>query len=407
MACKRAGMCVVLDIKDFSAVHLFKDVGEIPKEFNRQTEEPADLFAFDPENNLGGVSDESIAIHLIRIPRFIRALPTEALRSSIEAAFIFFKAYRCLARSRVLLLFHLHSSWAFPLLVARVLNPRLYIHLKMDLNQTWFEQIKRNSDGGSHLLRLMYRIVLQCSDAISVETKLLYETLKDLKLFGVALDSRLKYFPNGVPNVATPSEGCEVPKERIFVTVGRLGTYQKNTELLIEALLRVDLKDWKFEFVGTIEPEFALWLEDKMKANPQSFCNIEFPGFVADRKMLSARLARAQVFCLSSRWEGSALSVLEAMQHECAIISTPVGMVPDLIPSGCAISIDASVDAWAETLSKAISGDYPLREMGTRGLDAVNREYSWEAILESMSICWRSKMLKAAVASKLATTPRK
>ena len=45
-------------------------------------------------------------------------------------------------------------------------------------------------------------------------------------------------------------------KENIMVCVGRIGCYQKNTEMLLNALRKVDLKDWKIYMLGPITSSF-------------------------------------------------------------------------------------------------------------------------------------------------------
>ena len=45
-------------------------------------------------------------------------------------------------------------------------------------------------------------------------------------------------------------------KENLIITVGRIGTSQKNTEMLLNAVKQIEWNDWKLCLIGTIEPDF-------------------------------------------------------------------------------------------------------------------------------------------------------
>ena len=71
-------------------------------------------------------------------------------------------------------------------------------------------------------------------------------------------------------------------------------------------------------------------------------------------------LAAADVVVLSSRWEGAPLVVAEAMQLGRPIVSTRVGVVPEMIGDGGAIVDVGDETALAEQLSRFV-GDADLR----------------------------------------------
>jgi glycogen synthase len=79
--------------------------------------------------------------------------------------------------------------------------------------------------------------------------------------FGDLLEEeKLFLLPNGFDTNILMEQGIQrkliSEKEKIMITVGRIGTEQKNTELLLEVLAEVDLKDWRVYCIGPIEPEF-------------------------------------------------------------------------------------------------------------------------------------------------------
>lgn len=122
-------------------------------------------------------------------------------------------------------------------------------------------------------------------------------------------------------------------KENIMVCVGRIGCYQKNTEMLLEALEMVDLKDWKIYMIGPVTSSFDLnydgnfqnTIDDFFKRNPQYKEKLIFTGMIYDQKEVFEYYNRAKVLLSTSRHEGFANVYSQAAAMGCYIISTDVG----------------------------------------------------------------------------------
>ena len=113
------------------------------------------------------------------------------------------------------------------------------------------------------------------------------------------------------------------------VYIGRL-TYQKNPERLMRVFkLLVDkLPNVKIAVVGTGD------LEIKIKKIAQEYKlqnNVTFLGFQSNPLKI---LYDSKVMIMTSRWEGTPMSALEAMALGVPIVSTPVDGMKDLIHSG-------------------------------------------------------------------------
>ena len=112
----------------------------------------------------------------------------------------------------------------------------------------------------------------------------------------------------------TPSEG----KSKRFLAVGRFSRLHKGFDLLIEAfhLFSQQNHDWLLDIVGE-GPEKPLYetlihkyqLEDRIHLHP-------FTNHIQDY------YSDAQVYVLSSRWEGFGLVLVEAMSHGLPIVSS-------------------------------------------------------------------------------------
>jgi glycosyltransferase involved in cell wall biosynthesis len=151
------------------------------------------------------------------------------------------------------------------------------------------------------------------------------------------LKEKLICIPNGVDSDFLDKEiklKRFEEKENILITVGRIGTFQKNTELLLDALKIIDLKDWKVYIIGPIEAEFKNQIDLFFKENPQLVGRVIFTGNVTDRTELSEWYNKAKVFCLTSRFEGFPIAFSEALYFGNHIISTPIASANYITQSG-------------------------------------------------------------------------
>lgn len=143
--------------------------------------------------------------------------------------------------------------------------------------------------------------------------------------------------PNGIPVAdfeRSPRERAQWRSEMgiepgcvLYVFVGRL-VAPKNLMLLLEAFSALD------------DPNACLMLvgDGDQRGPIEEFVNSR--GLHARVRVLGARddvaacLAAADVFVLSSHWEGNPMAVMEAMAAGLPVIGTAVGGVPELVSSG-------------------------------------------------------------------------
>lgn len=122
-------------------------------------------------------------------------------------------------------------------------------------------------------------------------------------------------------------------KENIMVCVGRIGCYQKNTEMLLNALRKVDLKDWKIYMLGPVTSSFDLKeggdfqkvIDQFFEECPQHQGKLVFTGMVYDQKTVFEYYNRAKVLLMTSRHESWGNVYSEAAALGCYILSTDVG----------------------------------------------------------------------------------
>lgn len=111
-----------------------------------------------------------------------------------------------------------------------------------------------------------------------------------------------------------PSHG----QSRHFLAVGRFSRLHKGFDLLIEAfnLFAQKNTDWKLDIVGEGEEEM---LYRKLIRQYHLENRIAIHPFTND---VQAYYSEAQVYVLSSRWEGFGLVLVEAMSHGLPVVSS-------------------------------------------------------------------------------------
>lgn len=100
-------------------------------------------------------------------------------------------------------------------------------------------------------------------------------------------------------------------KENIILTVGRLGTDQKRTDILLEAFAKVavDLPYWSLRLVGNVKDSFNPYIEKFFAAHPELKERVTFTGHIEDKTELANEFRRAKIFCLTSTFEGGTPNV--------------------------------------------------------------------------------------------------
>ncbi|KQX16431.1 MULTISPECIES: glycosyltransferase family 4 protein [unclassified Ensifer] len=174
-----------------------------------------------------------------------------------------------------------------------------------------------------------------------------------------------------------------------LTAVGRL-TWQKGFDLLLQAFAKVAPKhpDWKLVIWGEGEARKELEdLRDQLGLTER----VELPGVTARPGLW---VETADVFVLSSRYEGWGIALLEAMASGVPVVSFacewgPTDMVRDG-ENGILVS-NGDVDALAEALSNVLENDALRARLGANA-EASARKYSAENILAQWDTIARSAL---------------
>lgn len=279
---------------------LLKDVGMIPYYMH-------EIYGFDSyiacygDDDYQYLTSEVKGLKIARIDRVYNIVVKDGIEYLKNNA----------SRIDVLNVYHLIYSESFQWIKTyKRLNPRGKVYLKLDMDFLGVAKHKRDNI----LLRLLKKRILHKCDLISAESSFITKEISKLYHIPVSL----------VPN------GCffydklkKFKKNNVFLTVGRLGTKQKATEILLEAFSKSAKEhDWKLKLVGPIDASFGEYKDKFLQVNADIAERIEFTGNIVNKEKLQSEYEDAKVFILPSRWESFGIVLAEAQINGCYILTT-------------------------------------------------------------------------------------
>lgn len=227
----------------------------------------------------------------------------------------------------ILHLFHFSKRTSVWIYVYKLLNPNGKVYLKLDANSKIMVSTNPNQ---RNLNGYMKRLIISKCDLISVETIKIYDFLKNNWKINV------QYIPNGFYNYNIKNIVTYKEKENIILTVGRIGSYEKANDVLLQGfkLASNDIMDWRLRLVGPIQDEFKDYLNKFFHENPQLKSKIDIVGPIYDRVKLEEEYRKAKIFSLTSKYESFGLVLVEAMKNGCYIITSDVLAARDVTNGG-------------------------------------------------------------------------
>lgn len=269
-------------------VHMIKDVGLIP--FGMYYCGYYDSYIATYENEkLSYLNNRVKGLKLWKIEKLIGIFIFDAVLFLIKNA----------KKIDVLNLYHTSSRSAVFALCYKFLNPKGILYVKLDGGYTreetpWYKSFRR--------------IVIKKADLLTTELEQKRQELcKSWKCAVYLL--RNPCHPSDIKLFIPYSK-----RENIIITVGRLGTAQKNTEILLEAFQKVadKLSDWNLYLVGPVTPSFQYYLNDYFNSYPDLCNRIVLLGNITNRDQLMELYGKAKVFVFPSRVESYGIALMEA-----------------------------------------------------------------------------------------------
>jgi glycosyltransferase involved in cell wall biosynthesis len=192
---------------------------------------------------------------------------------------------------------------------------------------------------------------------------------------------KFRVVPNGVETNDVPQAMHNATQRPRVICVARLVQGKRHT-VLLRALAALGERGAQFDcrLVGD-----GPWLEPLQQLTRELGLQdrVSFLG-TRPAEEVRALLADSDVFVLASLWEGLPGSVLEAMAAGLPVVGTDVNGIRDLVvaeESGLLVPPDDD-DALAGAIGRLLADPALRREMGRRGRERAEREFSIAALVE-------------------------
>lgn len=290
------------------------------------------------------VLDTRNSVYLNNVPDVVRLIDLRVKR--VRYALV--RIFKILHKERPDIVFSTlgHLNLAIGLL--RPFLPNSAVYIARESNTV--SEVLINSEK-NFVWYLAYKFLYRSFDAVVCQSRDMYKDLVanfglpskrlliinnpvDLKKVRVLSKKKIKYaFNNDVINI---------------VAAGRL-THQKGFDILLNAAALIGNENFKISILGEGEEEVNL---KKLAKSLNISSRINFIGFVNNPYPY---FSQADLFVLSSRYEGFPNVVLEALACGTPVIATPCpGGINEILPciKGCKIAEDISAKALANKIER-------------------------------------------------------
>ncbi len=274
---------------------LVKDVGQIPYYLSKYPDIEG-CFASAKLDLNGDYVEEVDGLKLVLIPRVLHNCTLSGILYLIKNS----------RKIDILNIYHFRTRSYVYAKIYKSINKNGMIYLKLDAGFTTIDLIK-----SSRRYHRLCEKLMEISDVVSTESKTVLEQLRPLTRNEIQL----------VYNGTDIKESRNQPKDNSFLTVARIGSPEKNDELLLEAFSKIaDKCDWNLILAGKIEDSFRGYIEEYFVKNPLLKSRIAFKGEVKDRKELAETYGSAKIFVLPSKFESYGLVCVEALINGCYLV---------------------------------------------------------------------------------------
>ncbi len=285
-------------------------------------------------------------------------------------------------RIDVLYLFWLNPRNALFARIYKLLNPKGVCYIKGDINT-----VAAPSSGWKQAVwEFLYRAV----DVLSVETQDIYGKIT-AGILGEHLKNHTVLMSNGFDielfEHMSIVRKAYAEKERLILTVGRIGSVHKNNEMMLEALDGMDMRGWHFWFVGPVEEKFKSYFEDFLQRNPEKREYVKLIGGIYDKKELWEVYNKAKIFVLTSSKECMAQVFSEALAFGNYIVTTDVQgsvEITDRQRLGRIVKLN-DVHALREALQEVIQGTKDISALTAEAIRLSDEKYNWRSLTQPVA----------------------
>lgn len=204
---------------------------------------------------------------------------------------------------------------------------------------------------------------------------------------------QLRLVHNGLPWLDAPSRrpvqlGNHPNKPKELLMIARFQA-QKDHTTLLRALAQIPANlPWHLTLVGEPGPlsESVEQLITTLKLNAPGR-SVTCAGHRSD---IPEILARTDVFCLISHWEGLPRSIIEAMRAALPVVASDVGGNRELVVPGVTGTLVPEGDekALADELTALLTDDIRRHQWGMAGRKRYEQHFTFDAMLTRTEVVW-------------------
>lgn len=291
-------------------IELVKDVGMIPYILQKQGYYQSTIAFYQDKKDLTYLKSELNDVSYKKISKIFKSEELNIFVFLLKNLFVF----------DVVMMFHPNfKKLLFAYIIKIITMGKTRFYFKMDVDERIYSIDFQKETIKSKIRNFLYNK----NFLYTVETKEVNNFLNK----NTSIKS--KWLPNGFYHNSKELTNLD-NKENIILTVGRIGTFQKDTETLLKALKNINLRNWQVHIVGPIEEDFDEKIIHFYQNNPSLKRKVKFLGNIDDRKALRQQYEKAKLFVLTSRYESFGLVLVEAIASGCYIISTNLASAKDI-----------------------------------------------------------------------------
>lgn len=240
-----------------------------------------------------------------------------------------------------------------------------------------WQRAKWRNGFGSKFIRAGERNAVRFADRIIVLSRGVQRYFKE------TYNRDTTFIPNGVAIEAAGNSGYiekhNIERENYILYVGRI-VPEKCALELVEAFKKVKT-DKKLVIVGghSDSADYAA----KVKNVAREDQRILFPGFIDDNLALSNLYDGAYLYVLPSTLEGMPLTLLEAMGHGCACLTSDISECIDVLKRHGDTFRAGDVEDLREKLQLICDKEELASKMRDGAKEHAEKHYSWDTVVES------------------------
>jgi len=241
---------------------------------------------------------------------------------------------------------------------------------------------------------LVEKPIMRRADALIALTRREVESFRI-----VGLTNRIAVIPNGIDAVSFQRENLQTSPDTarllknlgdgpVFLWMSRVHAL-KGPDIFVDAFIRAAPKSPGAHAIMAGPDEVALMPELLARVDAAGLAERFHYTGVAHGDDKAALFRRADCFVLPTEAEGFAMVLLEAMAHGCAVLTTQGAYFDEIQSVGAGKILGRTAADFAEGIVQmAAIGRKGMRELGLKGLDLVQKSYSWTRIgKEYESLC--------------------